>query len=152
MQWLIDHGADKECSDLYGLTPLHAAAARDQVEAPRLLLQHNADTEAHAAGWYGDTPLHRASNHGYHNVVRLLLSHGANINARTMDGSTPLHAASCYPRFEDVEMREGRLAVARLLLEHGVDVGAKDSKGRTALQAADQSHQEMVKLLSHIAN
>jgi hypothetical protein len=33
-----------------------------------------------------------------------------------------------------------------------VYVGAKDSKGMTALQVVDQDHQEMIKLLSHIAN
>jgi ankyrin repeat protein len=153
MQWLIDHGADtKDCSSLHGLTPLHYAAESGRLEAARLLLQHKAGIDAHADDWHGCTPLHRASEYGRHDVVRLLLSHGANANALTVDGSTPLHVASRHPRFGNIEMREGKLAVARLLLEHGVYVGAKDSMGMTALQVVDQDHQEMIKLLSHIAN
>ena len=43
-----------------------------------------------AIGW---TPLHEACNYGHKRVVLLLLKHGANVNAKGMDGDTPLHDA-----------------------------------------------------------
>lgn len=57
-------------------------------------------------------------------VVRLLLENGADVNARAMDGSTPLHNASFL----------GTSKVC--LLKHGAHIEAKDDGGQTALQIA----------------
>ena len=42
-------------------------------------------------GWM---PLHEAANYGYDEIVTVLLKNGANVNARGMDGDTPLHDAA----------------------------------------------------------
>ena len=48
-------------------------------------------THAHTPeGW---TPLHEACNYGHNRLVSLLVKHGANVNARGMDGDSPLHDA-----------------------------------------------------------
>ena len=39
-------------------------------------------------------PLHEAANYGYDEIVMVLLKNGANVNARGMDGDTPLHDAA----------------------------------------------------------
>ncbi|KAH9953967.1 hypothetical protein BGW80DRAFT_1405908 [Lactifluus volemus] len=72
------------------------------------------------------------------------------MNARSNDGSTPLHQAS-QRRWTGGAL-EGKFAVACLLLEHGADIRAVDNSGRTAFHVADQDHEEMIKLLSEHAS
>ena len=48
-------------------------------------------------GW---TPLHEACVYGHTKVVLLLLKHGANVNARGMDGDSPLHDAVANAHLE----------------------------------------------------
>ena len=55
-------GADKDTKDAIGMTPLHVAAIRGQVEAmPRVLVQLRVDKEA--KGPNGAPPLHAAYKH-----------------------------------------------------------------------------------------
>jgi ankyrin repeat protein len=61
-----------------------------------------------------------------------------NINAKTKDGRTALHAASS----------EGHLDVVQALLENGVDVSAKTKDGWTALHvASSEGHLDVVQAL-----
>ena len=48
-------------------------------------------------GW---TPLHEACNYGYPELVLALLRRGAKVNARGMDGDTPLHDATVNSHVE----------------------------------------------------
>ncbi len=52
------------------------------------------------SGW---TPLHEACNYGHVKVASLLLEHQADVNARGMDGDTPLHDAAIN---EHIEVRQ----------------------------------------------
>jgi ankyrin repeat protein len=59
---LVVLGADKDTKDAIGMTPLHVAAIRGQVEAmPRVLVQLRVDKEA--KGPNGAPPLHAAYKH-----------------------------------------------------------------------------------------
>ena len=51
----------------------------------------------YTVGW---TPLHEACVYGHTKVVLLLLKHGANVNARGMDGDSPLHDAVANAHLE----------------------------------------------------
>ena len=51
---------------------------------------------------------------------------GANVDARTREGKTPLHLASCY----------GKVACAHTLLEAGANLHACDHDGRDAVAVA----------------
>jgi uncharacterized protein len=73
------------------VAPLHSAAAADQTEIARLLLEHGADVNARQQA--GVTPLHQAAAAGQLGLAELLLDHGADVNARTDDGATPLGLA-----------------------------------------------------------
>ena len=73
-------------------------------------------------------------------MARLLVSElGANVNARDIDGWTPLHQAA----------ENGHVEMARLLVsELGADVNARDCSGWTPLHlAAENGHVEMARLL-----
>ena len=118
-------------------TALSLAAYTGHFEVVRMLLKHNADTNARdSSGW---TPLHIATFCGRVDIVRLLLNHGADPKAGDKNHhQTSLHKASS----------EGHLDVVHPLLEHGADVEAKDYQGRTAYQIAlDNGHDEVVQLL-----
>ena len=83
----------------------------------RLLLDHGADPEANAEGDIGEKPLHKVSYGKYRSpedgvrVAELLLERGADVNTRSNDHWTPLHAASYF----------GSIEIVRLLLDHGAD-------------------------------
>jgi uncharacterized protein len=72
--------------------PIHSAAASQQVETTRLLLEHGADVNARQEG--GGTPLHSAAFHGDRALADLLLEHGADPDARSDDGKTPADVAA----------------------------------------------------------
>jgi ankyrin repeat domain-containing protein 50 len=84
-----------------------------------------------------ETPLHRAVMRGNEDVIILLLRYKANVNAKDIEGRTPLHSAM-----------ESTPPVVRLLLEHGAEVNAADNGGWTLLHlAAYHSHTEIVRIL-----
>ena len=56
-----------------------------------LLLKFTPSLFTVTLGWM---PLHEAANYGYDEIVMVLLKNGANVNARGMDGDTPLHDAA----------------------------------------------------------
>ena len=57
-------------------------------------------------------PLFHAAFHGYTEFARMPLNRGVVVDARSVFGSTSLHAAA----------REKEVRAMRLLLEHGTDV------------------------------
>ncbi|MEM2790511.1 MAG: ankyrin repeat domain-containing protein, partial [Thermofilaceae archaeon] len=61
--------------------------------------------------------LHKAVFRGHLEVARFLVENGADVNARNIDGMTPLHLA----------VFRGHLEVARFLVEKGADVNAERS-------------------------
>ena len=65
-----------------------------------------------------------------HIIANLLIRHGANIEARTLDGETPLHFVAKY----------GHIAILSSLLERGACMTALDNDGRTPRQSCITSH------------
>jgi ankyrin repeat protein len=137
---LLEHGADVNTKDDFGITPLHWAADKGHVEVVKLLLERGADPNAKSnyswtSGW---TPLHYAADKGHIEVVEALLKHGADVNAKDKDGKTPLHVASV----------RGDVNIVKLLLERGADPNARDGNGETPLHwAASKGHVEVVEVL-----
>ena len=135
---LLERGADVECKDTYGQTPLSWAAGNGHEAVVKLLLEKEADVECKDT--YGRTPLGWAAGNGHEAVVKLLLEKGADVECKdTGFGQTPLSRAA----------GNGHEAVVKLLLEKGADVECKDTGfGRTPLsRAAGNGHEAVVKLL-----
>ena len=107
--------------------PLVAALAGEHFQTADLL--HRNGAHPHVRRSFGCSPLHAAAFSGNLEVVRILIEYDADVNARDVDGYTPLYVAS-----ERENLQGG--SVLRLLLEHGADINARTNSGRTALHRA----------------
>jgi len=118
-QFLIENGADVNYADPdTGETPLHVSLcsanrlARDLVM--RVLLTAGADPNRSTkpsveTGCFmrdcrtkGETPLHRAAAFGTEETLQMLLEAGAQVDAKDMNGDSPLSWASWYTQPDSI--------------------------------------------------
>ena len=109
----IAGAADVNAPQSDGMTALHWAALRDNLETAKLLVRTGA--HASAANRYGVTPLTLACTNGNRALVELLLNAGADPNTSLPGGETALMTAA----------RTGRLGPVKALLARGADVHGK---------------------------
>jgi ankyrin repeat protein/mono/diheme cytochrome c family protein len=144
---LLDHGAQANATNMFGATPLMAAAAAGDLESARLLLERGADINArpnmNGDGFIwggGRTPLMWAAFNGDQALVKLLLERGAKVDQFTLVGGALAQAAW-----------GNHAGPARLLLEAGAPVDQRDLVANyTPLHwAASSEHgsADLVKLL-----
>lgn len=78
VEYLLDKGADVNLAakNAMRVAPVHAAAARRDVEVMRMLLERGADPNARQQNDW--TPLDAARQHQDQAMIDLLLAHGAN--------------------------------------------------------------------------
>jgi len=118
-QFLIEGGADvnRPCADT-GETPLHAALCKANRPASTLVLKvllanranPNSATKTSAetgafmrdARTKGETPLHRAAAFGTEEAIQLLIDAGARLDAKDMNGESPLGWASRHLRPDSI--------------------------------------------------
>jgi ankyrin repeat protein len=133
---MLEQGADVNAAQVDGMTALHWAVYRDDLELAERLVQSGAD--ANAQNRYGVAPLSIACQNGSGPAVRLLLTAGADPQTTLHGGETALMTAA----------RTGVLEPVEALLEHGADVNARERKGQTALMwAAAEGHAAVVDAL-----
>src|SRR3954468_12743135 len=123
---LLKEGADVNTTQADGMTALHWAAQKGDVELAKVLLYASANLKA-TTRIGGYTPLLIASKNGDAAMIEALTDAGADANTPTTNGTTPLMLASAA----------GKAAAVSALLAHGADVNAKETvKGETALTFA----------------
>ena len=133
---LLEQRAAVNAPQADGMTALHWAAYRDDLETARLLVEAKANVSA--ANRYGVTPLSLACQNGSTSIVELLLERGANPNTALRGGETVLMTAA----------RTGEPGPVAALLRRGADTNAKERRGQTALMwAAADGHAQVVELL-----
>lgn len=114
VQFLLERGADaKHRSPMNDETPLHSALSKSSYAhelVVRVLLAHGADPNvatkpgAETAAFMrdcrtkGETPLHRAAAFSGEEAIQVLIDAGAKLDAKDMNGDTPLSWASWYAR------------------------------------------------------
>jgi len=150
---------------------LHEAVVADNVDLVKQLISQGADVNK-PFGSLNLTPLHctvihpsgppinKAVEGKSVDIALLLIKRGANVNAKSKNGSTPLHLASYYgfknlaevliQNGADVKIKTDDLGmtplhsaahrchfeIAKLLLDKGAEINAKDKEGNTALHRA----------------
>jgi len=113
-------------------TPLDFAVMKKQNETADLLRKHGGKTSEEL------NALIDAAKNGDIEAVKQHLAAGADVNAKTGDGTTPLHYAAA----------KGSKEVAELLIAEGADVNAKGNIGGTPLHTATRgNHKEVAELL-----
>ena len=136
---LLKEGADVNAPQGDGMTALHWAAERGDVELANVLVYAGANIAAVTRiGQY--TPLHIAARSGSAAVVKVLLAAKADVAVRTSpSGVTPLHLAAA----------SGSVETVTALLDNKAEVNAKEAEwGQTPLMfAAAEDRTEAVKVL-----
>jgi ankyrin repeat protein len=165
---LIQAGGDLTQHDNRGFTPLVAAAATGNIPIAAVFVARHADVSAEDGAALRqavtfedddmtdllikagalvdqpsfpdqDQPLHTAAQEGFVHGVKVLLDKGADIEARNIDGETPLLVAVRCRKYE----------VVSLLLARGASVAAEDHYGVTAAGAAEHRRDHvMLRLLT----
>ncbi len=105
---LLDNGADIDAvsKNKLSATPLQGAAAMQNLELGRLLIQRGANVNCR--GEDGGTPLHEVAGNGQMEFAKLLLDRGANVNAKDDSGKTPLTIALDYKQTETAKLLRDR--------------------------------------------
>ena len=135
---LLKDGADVNAAMGDGMTALHWAAKKGDVELAQMLLYAGANVKAMTRlGNY--TPLIMASETGNAKMIEMLLKSGAEAKVATTNGTTPLMLAAV----------SGRADAVKLLLDAGADPNAtENARGETALMfAANYNRVDAIKAL-----
>jgi ankyrin repeat protein len=135
---LLQKGSDVNAAQGDGMTALHWAANRGNLELAVLLLRSRANLKA-VTRIGAFTPLHVASQQGHATVVSALLKAGADAKARTTDSVTALHLAAL----------SGSAPAVAALLDRSAEINAREpARGQTPLMlAAALGRVDVVKLL-----
>lgn len=136
---LLQEGADANAAQGDGMTALHWAAERGDVQMTQVLIYAGANVEpVTRIGHY--TPLHLAAKGGNGHVVETLIGGGADYGAVTTNsGVTPLHFAAA----------SGDVLTVSALLDAGADPNARDWLWEQAplIYAASQNRSDAIVLL-----
>jgi ankyrin repeat protein len=130
-QWVTGKSADAK-----GMTKLHHAAEKGDVDVMETLALHGFDVNAAAQN--GFTPLHFAAHEGHVAAMVWLVDHGADAKGAEF-GRTPLHVAA----------ERGHTEVMEWLAERGADIALADRYGQTPLHwAANNGHIDALEWLA----
>ena len=77
-----------------GVTALHEASRKGNIEIVRYLLQRGSDI--HLKKLHGLSPLHIAAYCGENEIVRALIAAGGDVNANAKDTLLPFHIYRIY--------------------------------------------------------
>ncbi|MFM7620260.1 MAG: ankyrin repeat domain-containing protein [Alphaproteobacteria bacterium] len=136
IELLLKQGAEINCYDKYGRSPIYIASQKGRVEVIEILAKPGVDLNK----TYDDsrTVLMIAAYEGHAEVIKLLHKLGAEINKARIDGETALMQAAL----------NGHVEAINALRELGAEIDKTRYDGETALmQAALNGHVEAIKTL-----
>lgn len=145
----VAHELERWGADV-ALTPLHEAAADNNLALVKKLLKAGADPncvgEQGYTGMHRRTPLHWAAINGSVDCAVELLNKGADANFQDVFGRSPLHWAA----------RVNRPEMVKLLLDNGADANLRDFRDKTPILCAasskDVSEELFESITAHGAN
>ena len=116
---LIDKGANINCSNDEGFTPLITSSNQGHLDIVNELLKYDVNINAKTIGW---SALTFAAQCAHLKIVRALLNKNAFINITDHQKTTPLMHACYY----------GHLEIIKELLDRGANINLKNIKNKTA--------------------
>ncbi|XP_020917386.1 palmitoyltransferase AKR1 isoform X2 [Exaiptasia diaphana] len=117
----------------HGMTPLHRAATRGNLEILQILLEFGANVNA--LNGFGETPLHFACQTASLKFVGILVNKGADIKVIDNGGRSSVHHAA----------RSGSVWKIHYFVTLGLDLHKRDSRGQTVLHiAAECGHIDLI--------
>jgi len=161
---LLEHGADVNQADQYGMTSLHYAVEMDKPLLLRSLLEAGGNPNAKLSqglpfrrgdyvgreAYDGASPFWLAARLGDIEMMRELLAAGADPELRQAWGVTPTMVAAGVTQTDSRIVDQEKLveALKLLVLEIGTDIHAVDRSGQNAVHgAANVSGNEVIKFL-----
>jgi len=133
---LLAHGADPNCEDMDGDTPLMIASSNDHVDVVKLLIESGSDVDLRSER--NRTALHMAVWNQRSRITKLLLRAGCDTDVRDRYGDTPLMLCA----------RRGYVEILKILIMCGSDLNKKSHENDTALHyAARHGHLSCIQLL-----
>ena len=158
-RYFLDHGADRNKSDQFGMTALHFAVDTEKMTLLKALLETGAEPNAvltrplpFRRGDYvsrnaydGASPFWLATRDANLEMMRVLLNAGADPFLANAAGVTPLMVASGLGENDARRPPDDLvLQAVRLLLDHGANVSATNRGGQTALHGAAAMWEDQV--------
>ncbi|XP_071946631.1 uncharacterized protein [Antedon mediterranea] len=154
VKWLVEHDANIQHSDTYGVTVLHLATATGHTKIVEYLLKEGACVDA--VDNTGLTSLMFATYFNHEQTIEVLLSSGADASVGSKAGISVLHISAFQNKKTIIELfaskglpldvvtEDGRTALMycipkscinalKALISAGADVNGKDMNGWTAL-------------------
>mmetsp|Transcript_33340 Transcript_33340/g.131380 ORF Transcript_33340/g.131380 Transcript_33340/m.131380 type:complete len:351 (-) Transcript_33340:2272-3324(-) len=146
VQVCLTSGADINFRNYGGRTALHLAAAENQEDVARYLLQNGADMTIKDER--GSSPVREALGSGSYLVVQAFHDFGAEIGESIIQGLRQVHVIAGFELISAAG--DGDLASVRRLIREGVDPSSKNYDSRTALHlAAAENNEEIALELFH---
>lgn len=138
VQALIAQKADVNAAQNDGMTALHWAATKDDLQMAKMLLAAHANV-APTTRLGAVTPVFMAATNGSAPMIAELLRSGADANSTKATGTTVLMIAA----------QAGNVEAVRLLVQHGADINRKEgARDETALMfAAAAGRAEVIRFL-----
>lgn len=128
LQSLQDENFNIDSFSPDGFTGLGLAAYFGNKKLVRLLLDLGANVNLPSNNNFKVAPIHSACAIQDLEIIEMLLKNGANVNARQLQGITPLYSAA----------HNGNLALIKLLIQHKAEPGVVTEGGKIPAEMAKE--------------